>query len=444
MNRNREGLEVGEQITKKPGIVPFAKTFAVVGFSIFSFFLIAFLLEISSWVLLAYRGNRHSALRQLQASSSGKLYACRGAGNGGCPMFADPYLNSISASPAFDRFPWAEDFWKEERADWEQEFEGPPPPYEPFRLWGMEEFHGQYINVDETPTGRIRRTLNKLQPGCDQHSTLKIWLFGGSTVWGYGTPDFATVPSYLSEKLNAQPGACVEVANLGVDGYNTNQELIYLTQELKTGARPDVVIFFDGFDDAYVGAYDPGLPAAHWYEKEIKTKFESPILSWPGLAKRSHLLHLMAAIRRRITRQGPPPPASQEELASRARTTLDNYESNLELARTLSGAYGFNIYFFWQPALAYGNKPLGAFEEVEHNAQGERSAIVAVYEEAERRSAASKKFVFLARIFDQVAEPLYLDQIHLGPRGNEIVAEAIGRTVSSSPLFQKQETSPHH
>ncbi len=35
----------------------------------------------------------------------------------------------------------------------------------------------------------------------------------------------------------------------------------------------------------------------------------------------------------------------------------------MKLVHTLATAYGFKTYFFWQPALAFGAKPLGPFEQ---------------------------------------------------------------------------------
>jgi lysophospholipase L1-like esterase len=300
---------------------------------------------------------------------------------------------------------------------------------------------GKYINVDDTGMGRIRRTVNKLRSDCDKQTTLKVWFFGGSTAWGKGAPDFATIPSYLSAKLNAQGGVCVELINLGVDAYNTNQELIYLTQQLKSGWRPEVVIFYDGYNDAAVGAFRPALPEAHFDYTEIKTKFESAIINWPGVAVRSHPLNLLRGIRYNL-RGRHLPLYSQEEWISRARRTLDNYEFNLELARVLAKSYRFKVHFFWQPTSQYGTKPLDPFEKAERDLWPERQAIQAVYQEAERRSAASKSFIFLGRIFDQVAEPLYIDQVHLGPQGNEIVAGAIARVVCSTPPFSRGRQAP--
>jgi hypothetical protein len=437
-------LKVHEPTADKPSIVPFPKFFAVIGYALVALFVMLVLLETASWVgLTYYRNYWHSRLRTLQANAPPNLYACRGTGNAGCPLFAEPDYNIGSASPVYDGYSWSEEFWKEYRLY--TSLESSPPPYEPFRLWGLLGFHGQYINNDDTAAGLVRRTVNRQSPGCDMQHSVKVWFFGGSTAWGEGVPDFATVPSYLSEKLNAPADVCAEVTNLGVDAYGSNLELIYLIQELKAGLRPNVVIFYDGINDTIAGAYDPAQASTHLNYTQIKQKFESPIISWPGLARRSHLAQLGGAIGRRLSRRHAPPP-SAERWPSLAQATLNNYENNLQLAYALGKAYGFEVFAFWQPHLLYGNKPHGEFEKMlvgQYGTETFAASFRAVYGEAERRSTLSRDFTFLGRLFDGISDPLFIDDAHLGPRGNEIAAEAIARVVSSSPLIHGEKHGPH-
>jgi hypothetical protein len=127
--------------------------------------------------------------------------------------------------------------------------------------------------------------------------------------------------------------------------------------------------------------------------------------------------------------------ASTEE-AARVAATMDNYQANIRGLRNLARAYNFKVIFFWQPSLASGNKPLTAFEEqFRSELQGSPQAnslamLKAVNEEAERRSMQGGDFVFLGGIFDSVQEPVYIDHLmHLGPRGNQIVARAIAQAM---------------
>jgi hypothetical protein len=58
----------------------------------------------------------------------------------------------------------------------------------------------------------------------------------------------------------------------------------------------------------------------------------------------------------------------------------------------------------------------------------------AVNEEAARRSFPGGDFTYLGEVFDPVHEPIYIDNLmHLGPRGNQIVAHAIAKSLDNLP-----------
>jgi hypothetical protein len=113
--------------------------------------------------------------------------------------------------------------------------------------------------------------------------------------------------------------------------------------------------------------------------------------------------------------------------------TFSNYEGNMRIARALGESYKFKLYCFWQPMLTYGHKPLVPFEQqmAARDATGTSAdsawllTMHAVYEEAHRHTSTDGVYVFLGGLFDSTKEPLYVDEAHLGPRGNEIVAQAI-------------------
>jgi hypothetical protein len=58
---------------------------------------------------------------------------------------------------------------------------------------------------------------------------------------------------------------------------------------------------------------------------------------------------------------------------------------------------------------------------------------VAVYREAELHAARDVNYVFLGDLFDSTKEPVYVDEAHLGPRGNEIAAQAIASYIRNHP-----------
>lgn len=117
--------------------------------------------------------------------------------------------------------------------------------------WRRKPYQGKYINIDNKG---IRRTWNKPASSKD----VKIFMFGGSTLWGTGARDEFTIPSLVSKKLQAKWGTDVQVTNYGESGYVSTQELIALMLELQRGNVPDIVVFYDGVNDTFA-AFQSGV-----------------------------------------------------------------------------------------------------------------------------------------------------------------------------------------
>jgi len=372
--------------------------FAILGYAVFSLLVMAILLELFSWAGL-------SSYRRIRQSFRG-------------PSVPSPLTSE----------PWAQEFWKEESARTKLH-----KIYVPFRVWGPENWHGKYVNNDESKIGVVRRTINPSSQICTEQSARRVWMFGGSAVYGSGVPDWATLPSYLSRALNAAAPECVIVVNFGVEGYVTNQEVIALAEQLKAERPPDIVIFYDGVNDAGAAAYSSGPPLPHFMLTEVKNRIEGTISGRLDFLRGSHLLQLLTVMRSPLHRTTISL-SQQEEWRRGAVTALDNYESNLGLVKALSKAYGFKLYCFWQPSLYYGHKPLAPFEQQLVNASNPQTdywytAEIAGNAEAETRAARLGDFIFLGGLFDSVKDPLYIDMVHLDPLGNKLVATNIAEYI---------------
>jgi len=349
------------------------------------------------------------------------------------PITQEADIENQRQSPVYAGADWAREFWSEETSRRKS-----LRTYVPFRVWGVTDWHGKYINNDPGLKGVWRRTIN--QANCDSPHRESVWAFGGSTIYGTGVPDWGTIPSYLSRDLNAGSQECVVAANFGVEGYVIDQELILLEDLLKAGGHPDVVIFYDGVNDSTLAWPPSSSPDAHFRLGPIKNRVEGSLSGRLDFFQNSYALRLAREVLAHRHRA-----RSFTDAISKTRPNVlaiaDNYEANIRLARALGKAYGFKVYCFWQPLLIYGHKPLVPFEQQLAALDGAGTsansawilAMAAVYREVERRSAGSENFVFLGGLFDSTREPVYLDEGHLGPRGNEIAAEVIASYIKDHP-----------
>jgi lysophospholipase L1-like esterase len=378
--------------------------FSLLGYAVVSLVLIATLLELASWAVWSI----HPAGRQVE-------------------------LENEAASPVYAGAEWAREFWEEESLR-----RRVPKPYVPFRLWSVTNWHGKYINNDLGVRGAWRRTMNPMN--CDLRHRVIVWTFGGSTMYGIAVPDWGTVPSYLSRDLNTASGDCIIVDNFGVEGYVSDQELILLAEQLKAGGRPDIVVFYDGVNDSSLAFAPAGAPVPHFSTGTIKARIEGALSGRLDFLQDSYTVRLGQRMLAHFHR----PRSLSTRLAEAQRNVgivMDNYEANMRLANAFADAYKFKLYRFWQPILIYGHKPAVPFEEhlaiLAANGTSEESAwfltMGAVYQEAERRAASSRNFVFLGGLFDSTREPIYVDEAHLGPRGNELAAQAIASYIQDHP-----------
>jgi len=158
--------------------------------------------------------------------------------------------------------PWADRYWREFVSSNRVE-------YHPYVIWRRRPFVGETINVDSFG---LRRTKNTQ---CSDRS-FTIWMFGGSTLWGSGSPDEVTIPSLLAAEY-ARDGHPVCVRNYGEMAWVSTQEVIKLLLELKHAARkPDLVVFYDGANDGLL-PYQSDWLDGHQNLDRIRMVFEQQL-----------------------------------------------------------------------------------------------------------------------------------------------------------------------
>jgi lysophospholipase L1-like esterase len=98
-------------------------------------------------------------------------------------------------------------------------------------------------------------------PGRKNKGTLRIVALGGSTTFGmFATSGEDVWPAMVERDLRKWFSLAIEVYNLGVPGYTTN-ELLGVLSMLVPELEPDIVLIHCGANDAYAQAYpDEGGP----------------------------------------------------------------------------------------------------------------------------------------------------------------------------------------
>lgn len=297
--------------------------------------------------------------------------------------------------------------------------------------WRRRQFQGTYINIDERG---FRRTWKPPQPQL-RESVTKVFVFGGSVVWGEGARDEHTIPSYVAKALFAAGVDTVEVTNFGEAGYVTMQEVILLEEELRRGNVPTLAIFLDGVNDLFV-ARQRGAAGGTQNEWRREREFNIDVDGRIYREAAATFIQNTALYRAALGFHGPSvmqlDATRTEALADE---TVNLYLGTIEIARRLGEAYGFRTLFFWQP-LVFTKPTLSAWERriVEHSDLG--TFYARSYPVARRALERAPHVHDLSDLFAQDAAPRYIDFCHLGETGNEIVGTRIA--ADAAPLVIRQ------
>ncbi len=322
--------------------------------------------------------------------------------------------------------------YKDHKEFWEEQGKLQSVNFHPYYHWKQPRYAGKYINID---AAGVRKTVR--DP--DVVVGKKIFMFGGSTLWGHGSPDEGTIPSIVQSLL----GDAYDVYNYGEDGFVSSQELNYLLHQLALDNVPDVVIFYDGVNDGYAGAYSPAIPRdPQNLRMDYLNKSEYGFVQ---LIANSNYNKLAKYIVRKV-RGGKIGSEEWDKLVEpniekNAKDVVKLYEAHIKQVQALAKEYGFKAYFFWQPNLFSLTKKMlpHAEDEVRSASPVMVKSQHQVYLEAKEKfsNREKEKIFFLGNIFDDVEQPIYFDWCHISPEGNRLIAEKmmsiIGEEIRNLP-----------
>ncbi|TWB87279.1 hypothetical protein FBZ93_12260 [Bradyrhizobium macuxiense] len=284
------------------------------------------------------------------------------------------------------------------------------------------DYTGKFINVNEG----TRRTWNSEAINDDKSARLKIFFFGGSTLWGVGSRDDLTIPSLVAKKL-AENGISAKVTNYAVNADVTTQSLIRFVLELRKRNVPDLVVFYGGLMDAASSCSEgkPGVPHHSssleriFSKNEAKARISIKLENWA-------LTRLLAGKKQFVE-------GCLEELDVLSNGAVDVYLGNVRLIEAISrSSLSFEALFYLEPLLS----------DKAHRTEYEEDRLL----KSEKRSAGVRDLYSLMRsklfkreyeglgqnvihdlrtIFSDVASPIYMDSWHYGEDGNERIARKI-------------------
>ena len=320
--------------------------------------------------------------------------------------------------------------------------------YDHFALMRFNAFLG-YVPLENHAGNGYRTNAYGLRydedfPRAKPEGEIRIFFTGGSTAWGVG-PRQEDVYSARLERLLRQshPHRRVRAVSAGVGAYVSTQERILVTNRISE-LEPDLVVMFSGWNDTYKGytgvhaledhdylgaAGVLGEHIAQYAAPDSNTAAVEPP-QWVDFRLKTHFL--VAAVLYRLA----PADDLKERTADRM---IDPAEvcrvlaKNVRAVKDLARREGFELAFYLQPSLYNTHKTLTPHEE-QLLRESERKYIAfprynrELYDRYRRelpKLAAQEGFFYADadRAIAREPKSVFEDQVHLGDRGNRLVAE---------------------
>jgi len=208
-------------------------------------------------------------------------------------------------------------------------------------------YRGHFVNVSPFHFRHVKNQapLDKIE------NYYTIFIFGGSTTFGYGEADWQTIPSHLQEILrsNSLSGNLpIAVFNFGQGHFTNLHEQALLQKLVRQGLVPNLAIFVDGLNDFYYWSGRPIDSKECVQDENLITRFlgckEKDCL--PAVRLLSSRLRLA-----RPAEERPTPPPNQDVSVNRA--VVERWIKQVREINNLSQANGFKALFVRQPVPGY-------------------------------------------------------------------------------------------
>jgi hypothetical protein len=236
-----------------------------------------------------------------------------------------------------------------------------------------------------------------------------VWITGGSAAFGIGQRDDHTIASELV-RLAAEEGIALDVHNLAVPGWTLWQEYQGVLARLATDApRPDLVVFYDGFNDGLFTLTQTVVDGPAWDRPVVNRATDATSAG----ARYSALS--ATEVTSAISSAGGP--------AEIGRRAADRYARLRDLIEAQLGSDGVATAFAFQPDAYASTTQVGAVRFEPGYQATHADPLGPLLEAMSRRLQGS--VIDLRHALDDETREVFIDIAHTGERGAAIVASAL-------------------
>jgi hypothetical protein len=323
-----------------------------------------------------------------------------------------PSINKKANSPSLEDKDLADTIYREKKLLRTQ--------YVPYLAWSRLPFQGRTTNINGDG--------DRVTPLTTTSPVGHIRFFGGSTTWGSGVDDQNTIPTHFNA---LHPN--YQVHNHGEAGFVSRQELARLVNLVNQNAPMDVVIFYDGCNDAYHMCRADLSINGHREESKIRKK----------LKPRSHVVEsltgsLRDSIRWVKTKLEDKEPPSQCQADPRyAQNVAETIVNNWTIAKKVAELGGAEFHAILQPVAPIGSPNVEYLPNRKVLSRSKDFLLVySLIQERIQRDGIDWIHDF-TDAFDR-DEYIYIDSCHVNALGNNIIARKVDKIVGQSLIPQSR------
>jgi len=302
--------------------------------------------------------------------------------------------------------------------------------YDPYRGFWTVPATSRYVNVNSAG-----QRVTPQPPVTGDHPR-RLFMLGGSTMWGFTARDSFTIAALTAVALRARGITDVEVVNLAQGAYNSTQEATTLLVELARGHVPDAAVFLDGYNDIATGV-KYGTPGHTYGEEATQQQIDLGVRGfWAELIGLGRHAELIQRLQQAVGISRPPAPVrgGPAQVCGPVAAYYRNVTISVE---ALGKQWGFPVIYLQQPIHATTHKQLTPWERTLY--QGRSLAPCAASIDSAMTDQAGRSYFSLSGLFDADTVSIYVDEhAHITEDANRKVAERIADLIA--PLLQRAVT----
>ncbi len=307
--------------------------------------------------------------------------------------------------------------------------------YEAYTQFSERAYEGKFVNVSKDGY-RSNGTFNVWQPDEDK---LNIFIFGGSTTFGYGVADNETIPSRLQSYLSKLNNRIV-VYNFGRGFYYSTQEKILLELLISQNIDCDIAVFIDGLNE-FIHLENKPIYTYHLNEiflknKKLETKYYFyEFISQTSIGRAQSFFSKFFNKSEKITNSLNDSRINKPE----SKYFLNRYLFNKSNIQNLAKFYNIKCLFVLQPIPSYkydqSNHPFAknGYGMHEHSSHG-----YSEFENKYLKDQNKSNFLWLGNLQENLNIRLYVDIVHYTAYFNNLISKRISEQLNSTFILNNQ------